>query len=53
MFQDNAEITASALTDVARVAMSFYKDLLAQGFNEAQAMEMVMIWQKGLMGVHS
>ena len=51
MFEDKAEVTASALKDVAMVAMGFYKELLAQGFNETQAMEMVKIWQKGMMGV--
>jgi hypothetical protein len=53
MFQDNAEIAASALKDMAMVAMGFYKELLAQGFNEDQAWQMVMVWQKGMMGVKS
>lgn len=51
MFEDKAEVTASALTDVARVAKGFYDDLIAQGFTPDQAMQMVMIWQKGMMGV--
>lgn len=48
MFMSNGEQMASALKDMAAASTSYYKDLLAQGFNEQQALLMVLEMQRAV-----
>lgn len=48
MFGSNGEAMASHLKDLAIASMSFYKDLLAQGFEHEAALAMVLEMQKAI-----
>lgn len=50
LFNDKMDRMESSLTDIARVSMSYYQDLLAQGFSKSQATEMVLVMQKSVFG---
>ena len=48
MFTNNGEAMASHLKDLAKASISFYKDLLAAGFDEQQALAMVLEMQRAI-----
>ena len=50
MFEDRNEKISSDLMDMSVLSMHYYKQLLAQGFSEKQATQMVYIWQKAMFG---
>lgn len=50
MFTDRNDKIESDLRDMAILSMGYYKSLLAQGFNDEQATQMVLVWQKCMFG---
>jgi len=50
MFTDRNEEMESNLKDMAILSRKYYKELLAQGFTNEQAIRMVITFQKGIFG---